>query len=311
MGLFNRKKVDSQPGIDVQTNGATTAPPSSTSRTGISRFGRGGTRSSHSQTPGELTSKAIRTIQFLLAVLILGLVSYALHVYSTTFLQAAYIPAIIAAILTMLVTIPLAFLSRISGLATHPLHAGLVDLFFTLFWLAVMAELAAYSDVASPKDVTYYSGGFDNLPTGGAYAAYSDAIGRLRRAWACGAAAAAFAGVEFNVLFLVIALLPLRGRLAGPITGSDSVGVPTSHHGSGRHSGSEPAFEMQMNSVNAGHSGRTSPIISATVHGARNTEGQVPGGTNMLGSSNRNTFVPTPPGQHEGGYSSGERANMI
>ena len=58
----------------------------------------------------------------------------------------------------MLATIPLAFLSRIPGLATHPLHAGLVDLFFALFWLAIMAELAAYSDVAAPKDVTIQVG---------------------------------------------------------------------------------------------------------------------------------------------------------
>lgn len=113
------------------------------------------------------------------------------------------------------------------------------------------------------------------------------------------------------MLFLVSALLPLRGRFAGPITGSDSVGVPTSHHGSGRHSGSEPAFEMQTNSVNAGHTGPTSPITPTTVHGASNTEGQVPGDTNMLGTTNRNTFVPTPSGQHESEYSGGERANMI
>ncbi|KEQ88417.1 hypothetical protein M438DRAFT_342014 [Aureobasidium pullulans EXF-150] len=68
---------------------------------------------------------------------------------------------------------------------------------------------------------------------------------------------------------------------------------------------------MQTNSVNAGHTGPTSPITPTTVHGASNTEGQVAGGTNMLGTTNRNTFVPTPSGQHESGYSGEERANMI
>ena len=88
-------------------------------------------------------------------------------------------------------------LSRLPGLFAHPLSAGLVDLFFALFWLAIMAELAAYSDVAAPRDFTYYTGGLgQQTDSNAAYAAYSGTINRLKAAWACGAAAAAFAGLE-------------------------------------------------------------------------------------------------------------------
>jgi hypothetical protein len=112
-------------------------------------------------------------------------------------LQSAYIPALVAAILTILATIPLAFLSRLPGLASHHPYAGLVDLFFALFWLAIMAELAAYSDIAAPRSLTYYTGGTDQQPDGNAaYAVYNGTISKLKTAWACGAAAAAFAGVE-------------------------------------------------------------------------------------------------------------------
>jgi hypothetical protein len=97
----------------------------------------------------------------------------------------------------MLATIPLAFMSRLPGLASHRPYAGLVDLFFALFWLAIMAELAAYSDVAAPRSLTYYTGGPDQQPDGNAaYAVYNGTISKLKTAWACGAAAAAFAGVE-------------------------------------------------------------------------------------------------------------------
>jgi hypothetical protein len=74
-----------------------------------------------------------------------------------------------------------------------------VDVVFGLFWLAVMAELAAYSDVSSPKDVGYYTTGpyGQSQQSSESNVAYDGIIGRLRRAWACGAAGAAFAGVEW------------------------------------------------------------------------------------------------------------------
>ncbi|KAG9544323.1 hypothetical protein KCU71_g17632, partial [Aureobasidium melanogenum] len=308
MGLFTRRKVDGDPGADAPNNDI------ATSKTGISRFG--GTRktkdvpSSRSSTAGQGVLKAMRLVQLLLAILILGLVAYAINVFSSTFLQSAYIPALVAAILTVLATIPLAFLSRLPGLFAHPLSAGLIDLFFTLFWLAIMAELAAYSDVAAPRDYTYYTGGLgQQTDSNAAYAIYSGAINRLKTAWACGAAAAAFAGLEF-VLFLVSALLPLRGRLVGPVTGTDSAGVPTNYHGSATYSGTEPPFEMQTRS--AGHT-PASPAGPTTVHDFNSTGGQVLDGssTNMVGTVDGNTFVPTPPGQHKGILGMEDRANMI
>lgn len=70
-------------------------------------------------------------------------------------------------------------------------------MFFALLWLAIMAELAAYSDVAAPRSLTYYTGGFDQQTNGNAaYAAYNGTISKLKTAWACGAAAAAFSGLE-------------------------------------------------------------------------------------------------------------------
>jgi hypothetical protein len=77
-----------------------------------------------------------------------------------------------------------------------------------------------------------------------------------------------------SVLFLVSALLPLRGGFVGPVTGSDSAGVPTNYHGSGLRSGSEPAFEMQTR--NAGHTGPN------TVHGVGSTDGPVIDRANMI-----------------------------
>ncbi|KAI5251490.1 hypothetical protein E4T42_04155 [Aureobasidium subglaciale] len=310
MGIFTRKKVGEEPGLDAPIF-TTTESATANRKTAISRFGRAdktdGAQSSRSGT-GRLVSKAMRIVQFLLAVLILGLVAYALHVYSATLLQPAYIPALIAAILTILATIPLAFLPRLPVLSSHPLSAVLIDLFFALFWLAIMAELAAYSDVTRPRDLTYYTGRLSQQVNSNAayaaYAAYSETLHRLRRAWSCGAAAAAFAGIEF-------ALLPLRGRLVGPATRSDSTGVPTNHHGSARHSGAGASFEMQTR--NAGHTGPASPTSPAAMHGASNPDGQAfgHGNTGMLGSANRNTFVPTPPGQHEGVAGMGDRGNMI
>jgi hypothetical protein len=219
MGLFTRKKVDGEVGADAPINDITTSGTSN-GRTGISRFGRDRKAtdgpSFRSATAGAMPLKAMRFVQLLLAILILGLVAYAINVYQATFvsgclkgqhmdystdktlqLQSAYIPALIAAILTILATIPLAFLSRLPGLSSHPLSAGSVDLFFVLFWLAIMAELAAYSDVAAPRSLSYYTGGFDQQTDGSAaYAAYNGTISKLKTAWACGAAAAAFAGLE-------------------------------------------------------------------------------------------------------------------
>lgn len=83
-----------------------------------------------------------------------------------------------------------------------------------------------------------------------------------------------------SVLFLVSALLPLRGHFVGPVTGSDSAGVPTNHHGSGLHSGNEPAFEMQTR--NAGHTGPTSPASPTAVHGVGSTDGPVLDRANMI-----------------------------
>ena len=107
-------------------------------------------------------------------------------------MQSAYVPALVAAILTILATLPLAFLHSLPGTFSHPLAAGIVDLFFALFWLAIMAELAAYSDVSAPTDATYYR----DATYGQAYVTYTGTIHRLKTGWACGAAAAAFSAVE-------------------------------------------------------------------------------------------------------------------
>ncbi|KAK6004933.1 hypothetical protein QM012_007712 [Aureobasidium pullulans] len=308
MGFFTQKKVDGESG-DITTPGAQNG------KTAISRFGR--TRkpvdapSSRSSTAPQRLLKAMRLLQLLLAILILGLVAYAVNVFSATFLQSAHIPALVAAILTVLATISLAFLPRLPGLFAHPLSAGLVDLFFALFWLAIMAELAAYSGVAAPRDYTYYTGGLGQQTDGNAaYAIYSGAINRLKTAWACGAAAAAFSGLEF-VLFLISALLPLRGWLVGSVTGTDSAGVPTNYHGSATYNGNEPPFEMQTR--DAGRTGPTSPASAATVQGLDSTDGQVLDGnhTHRIGTVNGNTFVPTPPGQHKSVLGVEDRGNMI
>lgn len=117
-------------------------------------------------------------------------------------------------------------------------------------------------------------------------------------------------------MFLVSALLPLRGRLVGPVTGADSAGVPTNYHGSAAHSGNEPPFEMQTR--NASHT-PTTPAPPTNVHDYQSTGGQVLDGnsTNMVGTVNGNTYVPTPPappappGQHKGVLGMEDRGNMI
>jgi hypothetical protein len=61
----------------------------------------------------------------------------------------------------------------------------------------------------------------------------------------------------------------------GPVTGSDSAGVPTNYHGSGLHSGSEPPFEMQTRNV--GHTGPAGPTT-----GVSSTSGPVVDRANMI-----------------------------
>lgn len=91
MGLFNRRKVDGEPGADATTNDITT------SRTGIRRFGR--TRkttdvpSSRPGTGGLGVLKAMRLVQLLLAILILGLTAYAVNVFSSTFVSQGWCDA--------------------------------------------------------------------------------------------------------------------------------------------------------------------------------------------------------------------------
>lgn len=113
-----------------------------------------------------------------------------------------------------------------------------------------------------------------------------------------------------SVLFLVSALLPLRGRLVGPVTGTDSAGVPTNYHGSTTYSGNEPPFEMQTR--NAGHTSGN-PVNPTLADGTNNTDGQVldGGDPDMIGTVKGNTFVPTPPEQHKGVLGMEDRGNMI
>jgi hypothetical protein len=81
-----------------------------------------------------------------------------------------------------------------------------------------------------------------------------------------------------SVLFLVSALLPLRGTMLGPVTGTDSAGVPTNYHGSGLHGGNEPTFEMQTR--NAGAAGPVRPTNPAPE--LNGTGGQVFDRANMI-----------------------------
>lgn len=76
MGLFGRNKVGDHSGVDAPVTG----PPAVTNTNDI------GARSRHPAAL-EIMSKALRLLQFLMAVLILGLVGYALHVYSDTFVS--------------------------------------------------------------------------------------------------------------------------------------------------------------------------------------------------------------------------------
>jgi len=91
MGLFTRKKVDGEVGTDMPTSD-TTASGTTNGRTGITRFGRrrkdaSDVPASRSATAGAVSNKAMRLIQLLLAILILGLVSYAVNIYQATFVS--------------------------------------------------------------------------------------------------------------------------------------------------------------------------------------------------------------------------------
>lgn len=91
MGLFTRKKVDGEVGTDLPTSN-TTASGTTNGKTGISRFGRrrkdaSDVPASRSATAGAVSDKAMRLVQLLLAILILGLVSYAVNIYRATFVS--------------------------------------------------------------------------------------------------------------------------------------------------------------------------------------------------------------------------------
>jgi hypothetical protein len=78
-----------------------------------------------------------------------------------------------------------------------------------------------------------------------------------------------------SVLFLISALLPLRGHFAKPVTGTDGVGVPTNSYGSGSHSGSKPPFEMQTRTAGPMRPTNPAPELNAT-------DGQVFDRANMI-----------------------------
>lgn len=90
MGLFTRKKVDGEVGTDAPIDNATTSGTTN-GKTGIRRFGR--TRKTtdgsapRSTTAGVVSLKAMRLVQLLLAILILGLVAYAINIFQSTFVS--------------------------------------------------------------------------------------------------------------------------------------------------------------------------------------------------------------------------------
>lgn len=127
-------------------------------------------------------------------------------------LQPAYIPALLAAILTILVFIPLT--TSLLAIQRHLYHPGVAfaaDLVATLFWLAVMAVLASYSAIYQPRFLTdlfyssysYYDSNDEQLELRRSMMVrrqydegFNTLISTYKRGWACGAAASAFAGVE-------------------------------------------------------------------------------------------------------------------
>lgn len=91
MGLFTKKKVDDEVGADVPVND-TTASGTPHGKTGISRFARRrkatvDVPATRSATAGAVSNQAIRLVQLLLAILILGLTAYAVDIYQATFVS--------------------------------------------------------------------------------------------------------------------------------------------------------------------------------------------------------------------------------
>lgn len=90
MGLFTRKKADSEVGTGVPIDDTTTSGTTN-GKTGIRRFGR--TRKTtdvsapRTTTAGAISTKAMRLVQLLLAILILGLVAYAINIFQSTFVS--------------------------------------------------------------------------------------------------------------------------------------------------------------------------------------------------------------------------------
>lgn len=91
MGLFTRDKVDGEVGTDAPVDD-TAASNTTNSKTGISRFARRrkattDVPATRSATAGAVFNKAIRLVQLLLAILILGLTAYAIDIYQATFVS--------------------------------------------------------------------------------------------------------------------------------------------------------------------------------------------------------------------------------
>jgi hypothetical protein len=90
MGIFTRKKVDGEVGTDAPIDDATTSGTTN-GKTGTKRFGR--TRKAtdvsapRTTTAGAISTKAMRLVQLLLAILILGLVAYAINIFQSTFVS--------------------------------------------------------------------------------------------------------------------------------------------------------------------------------------------------------------------------------
>lgn len=91
MGLFTRKKVDGEVGTDTPVDD-TTASDITNGKTGISRFARRrkpttDAPATRSTPAGAVSNKAMRLVQLLLAILILGLTAYAIDIYQATFVS--------------------------------------------------------------------------------------------------------------------------------------------------------------------------------------------------------------------------------
>ncbi|GAB7357513.1 hypothetical protein MBLNU459_g0044t2 [Dothideomycetes sp. NU459] len=246
--------------------------------------------------------KGLGLMQSVLAVIVLALTCYAQHVYAHTALQAAYITGISASIATLLIFVPL---SAYLHFALHHslLFAFSIDLVATLLWLAVMAVLAAYSDIVSPsfaKDYDYGTGEFYRSDAGtafdfvrrkrqlssaisGADGNAAEAIKVLRRAWVCGSAAAVLAGLEF-LLFFLTAMLVLYRYNHGHVTQSPLAhgSAATNHALNHRHSGrGADQFEMQYPDKNAASADLYPALEHTESHKSAHMTGGVEGGRTL------------------------------